>query len=796
MSAANNDQDAKLLRLHAQEWVQRGFAAFPVKGRTPLVQWSSRAARNEVDAEALFTQYRQADSIGVALGTNLNGICVVVVDIDGDQGWADLEAMPGFEAMPETFVTASGSNEPGSALNRSHKHYWFIWPSNACSPPSSHSKIKINGKESCVDIKGQGGMVHVPPSMHASGRRYEIAHEAPLAFAPRWLIAWREEYLAEVERRHQEQMQTMRSAVVEHDLTTQEIENFAISYLTTRAKPAIQGENGSRAAFQAAVYLVIGLMIPIERAAQLMFDYYNPQCSPPWSSKDLQHKCASASRDSTMVPGYALEFVPREIADPLGDDYVTNMIERVKPQPGIMGMLDRNPKPKLAVLPNRKDNYDLRLALYASQRRDQMTIWREIAALGDNHELVLRWLGVQQPLLSVMGLLALGSSFINRRFHTRTKLIPSLYMIGVAASGAGKGEAKDRLTSKVKSKWGGLFMSATWPSVQAVFKTIHIENSINGHGVCFHDNEIGKILSLIFDTKTNENRRSVARLLLDCNPVTSSRVVSSAKALMAGGGEDSVIAPYVSMYGTTTPVALTGLLQSDARTDGLIARTLFFRGVDGGDLYDHSLKLDDNIVDELFDDAIDEHNRWWAACPRPGSTTEDGHQVVIYDPKDARYTPEAIVELNMSARYWHEEKTLCDEPDKASVLARAQEHVEKIALILAGIRCLQQPTVTKEDAVMAKKIAMQCIGAVAPIIDISEGAKTEFGRVRQIVLDYISEGATPKTTNEIAKKVRNVPSKARREVLASLVEEGAIQMTSVPSKRGGPPTVTYRVSSL
>ncbi len=40
-----------------------------------------------------------------------------------------------------------------------------------------------------VDVKGDGGYVLTPPSMHPSGRRYEWSVDcAPLAAAPDWLI--------------------------------------------------------------------------------------------------------------------------------------------------------------------------------------------------------------------------------------------------------------------------------------------------------------------------------------------------------------------------------------------------------------------------------------------------------------------------------------------------------------------------------------------------------------------------------------------------------------------------------
>lgn len=93
----------------------------------------------------------------------------VVLDIDprngGDTGLAELEAAN--DRLPETLTARTGS---GGA------HLWFTAPT-----------VTVGRLVDGVDVKTRGGYLVAPPSVHASGGRYEWAVEAPLAAAPRWL---------------------------------------------------------------------------------------------------------------------------------------------------------------------------------------------------------------------------------------------------------------------------------------------------------------------------------------------------------------------------------------------------------------------------------------------------------------------------------------------------------------------------------------------------------------------------------------------------------------------------------
>jgi Bifunctional DNA primase/polymerase, N-terminal len=98
---------------------------------------------------------------------------VWVLDVDGEDGEASLRALETEHgALPATWesLTARG------------RHVWFYCD---CPVPCSTSKIAPG-----IDVRGDGGYVVVPPSIHPSGRAYvwSVDRADDLASAPDWLL--------------------------------------------------------------------------------------------------------------------------------------------------------------------------------------------------------------------------------------------------------------------------------------------------------------------------------------------------------------------------------------------------------------------------------------------------------------------------------------------------------------------------------------------------------------------------------------------------------------------------------
>lgn len=96
-----------------------------------------------------------------------------VLDVDGPAGeaalgdWLDCRRL----SLPPTCRTRTG----GGGL-----HYW--WRVDSRAPRNRVGLLR------CVDVRSRGGYVVLPPSVHASGRRYELEADVPIAVAPAWLL--------------------------------------------------------------------------------------------------------------------------------------------------------------------------------------------------------------------------------------------------------------------------------------------------------------------------------------------------------------------------------------------------------------------------------------------------------------------------------------------------------------------------------------------------------------------------------------------------------------------------------
>lgn len=140
-------------------------------GKHPMDSgWTASATTNPDEIRAIWTEHPQAN-IGIATG-QASG--VVVLDLDGPRGFASFAKICKKHGRPDpTIVCVTGSG--GRHI------YW------RSAGPCANKVGLMPG----VDIRGDGGLVVAPPSMHASGSRY-IWHKegtpgaVPLTAPPEW----------------------------------------------------------------------------------------------------------------------------------------------------------------------------------------------------------------------------------------------------------------------------------------------------------------------------------------------------------------------------------------------------------------------------------------------------------------------------------------------------------------------------------------------------------------------------------------------------------------------------------
>ncbi len=151
----------------------RGFRLFPVEaqGKQPLIkEWPVKAT---LDPETLsaWTKLYPGCNWGLVTG-HASG--VFVLDIDGEEGAAAINELSRSHGgdWTNTLTAKTGRGE----------HLYFLWPAGA-PIRNSASKLALG-----LDVRGEGGYVVVPPSIHECGQLYIWVDEhTPIADAPTWL---------------------------------------------------------------------------------------------------------------------------------------------------------------------------------------------------------------------------------------------------------------------------------------------------------------------------------------------------------------------------------------------------------------------------------------------------------------------------------------------------------------------------------------------------------------------------------------------------------------------------------
>lgn len=154
---------------------QRSSCSSP--GKHPIPRNGLKSATSDLaQVQQWWTQNPQAN-IGLATG-KVSGL--VVIDIDprngGDESFFDLEKQ--YQAFPRTKEVLTGGGG---------QHLYFSYPLSV----SVSCKVGKADPFRGIDIKGDGGYVLVPPSLHVSGKHYEwevASYEQELAELPEWFL--------------------------------------------------------------------------------------------------------------------------------------------------------------------------------------------------------------------------------------------------------------------------------------------------------------------------------------------------------------------------------------------------------------------------------------------------------------------------------------------------------------------------------------------------------------------------------------------------------------------------------
>lgn len=147
---------------YALWYASLGMAVFPVRsrGKAPLTSHGSQDASKDPQQIEKWWSRWSAANIGIATGSASGGLVVVDLDVDGEKGIDGRVTLREWEGQhgkipDKTWISITG---------RGGYHYFYR--------DTSGTGCRI-GLHEGVDIKGEGGYIVAPPSIHPNGRRYE-----------------------------------------------------------------------------------------------------------------------------------------------------------------------------------------------------------------------------------------------------------------------------------------------------------------------------------------------------------------------------------------------------------------------------------------------------------------------------------------------------------------------------------------------------------------------------------------------------------------------------------------------
>jgi hypothetical protein len=184
---------------HALGLARRGLYVFPCRPRDKVPATAHGCRDATVDPALIETWWRQDNfNIGIATGRRSHVFVLDVDDNDVDDPAANLHQLDAAPGEPPPVAAAGPRGEAAldklkeqygklpptvEVITARGRHLYFEWPDR----PVRNSAGKLGPG---LDIRGEGGYVLAPPSIHPLGRAYcwsVDCHDA-FAHAPQWLL--------------------------------------------------------------------------------------------------------------------------------------------------------------------------------------------------------------------------------------------------------------------------------------------------------------------------------------------------------------------------------------------------------------------------------------------------------------------------------------------------------------------------------------------------------------------------------------------------------------------------------
>ncbi len=744
-----------------------GFRVFPVHGliggfcscgnpacsnagKHPATPHGFKNAASEVSAlESLFGYDAKTNTIrkgycniGIATGAESK---IFVLDIDGVDGESELmELEKEHGKLPETLTAKTGSG----------RHLFFKYPEGV-TISSRAKKFSSN-----LDIRGEGGYVVAPPSMHKSGVEYQLLNPNIMPVdAPQWVID-----RASESRKSQPAVRAVMDTNVHEDrkFTVDEVEEM-LSYIPsdcTREE-----------------WLHIGMALHEGGYPMSVWNRWSANAPHRYNEHDLVKDWNSFKPGGGITMGTlvhkAQTFGWKPIAyqehisldDHPARDFLLSIgaIEQVEGTP-----------PAEPIKADKLLTDPLKLP----------------GLIGDTIRTIYGLCVQPQPELFMMNVIAALGAVYGRRyalegpqgFDTRT----NIYTVGVAPTGSGK-DISRKIMLDIMDKAG---MRKFIGSNKIISDTGLRREIKDQPSLLLQIDEFGMIIESFYGTNAAPHLRTIIPLFCE--------LYSSSNSISKGGRYADVKAepidlryPNLCIYGTTTLTAYKKALKKEAVLNGDMNRFIIVPvSEEYPEFKDAELtKVPEEIIQQWADLAPAEPQ----ADPMGG--VDFGEMMTnILDPTPTPVKIGATMPRIRQMRERQREKLIRYRETTGALWVRYAENCLKIAMIFAITRNKIAPTLTDSDLDIAEGIVTTSVNYASELAN-HHMFENSYDKDRQEVLEMIrARKQVGIARSELVKQARHVKPKDLDQILFSLLEANNIVAEKEQPVGSGRPAIRYRAS--
>jgi len=724
--------------LDAALWyAERGYPVFACSPGTKIPFAGSSGSKDATtDADTIRRWWEKSPAANVAIATGSKS-GLYVIDIDAPSS----EMMP---RLPETLIARTRSGG---------WHYFFRIPEGVRLPNTGKANPNALGKY--IDTRGDGGYVLVWPSI-VDGKGYEWINDVDPAPLPGWIV--------DALTPRQMSIMVPRSA---YQLTSS---TWGERALRQECDALSSTEKGGRNNALARSAFKIG---QICAGGHLSFGVAHDELASVahgWGEgvgKSLRtiKRCMESGSKSPRSPA---ETRPEMWVDPFGG------ADLIVDDDALEGEIVEAEIPRPAQRTDKQSD------------DDRWQLLNEIRALGGLCDSFCGWVirGADhpQPGLTIGALLALGAAVAGRRLVYR-RSTSSLYLVALGGSGEGKGRPQSCLGRVIDQCWPQLRGPNSFSSGPAFVDGVR--KAVNaGVATCLVLDEYGMQLQSIIGPRAASHRQDIKHSLTEIATKGTDKW-SPALSLVKGGGKIDLIAPVVSVFGSTTPESLHSVLTSTDVADGFVGRHLWMRTqhtlpewqpIEGRG--DDSIPLD---VQTAIGAMRQRHDAWHLGLV----VVNEGAVDVLreYAPETMGEDDDARDTLNRCKADTDRDRREGKGTVPPAVLARVPEFAARVALVLAALSQPEAnvPTVTGDAARLAVRVAHESARVFAASLAANRRAAWDdhAGQI-DTVIGVITAAGGQIARGELLRACRSMSARQVADVVDRLVDEG----TAIVLKEG------------